>query len=700
MKRDKFRKKLCVLTWIFFLCLFIISGNVVRGSGHQEGKLTIQLNDLGTPMKDVEFIVYKIAEIDYENSKWILDNRLLALNTDIDLNEEKNASKWDEAAFLLTGLVKKAKIPSIIGLTDEKGNMTLSGLEYGMYLVIQNCEADYGMVSPFLIAFSEQIEGEESKEIIAKPKGELNVPKEEETQDKTVDTSDPSKILSYLVILLGALFSIIWLIKKKSHFSLFVLTIITMVLNPVLQATAAEETTGENVKAEGELIPTWATDVLIETPPDSQYVYQFSDSCPLYQRGQYRFGCGYYNCAPSPVILLVDGSKYNESLGTTWTANNLEYIPGVSNYELVYCADFDTDTVSDQFYKKVNVEDSTYFESVEDAYKLRAIIGNTYPFVSAVDMVKDLNQKGIIKDSSILLHGKTFEDELSTSDIDVGQLIAATQMAVWVVCNDTMDSAYVRAGTHTYYTLHKDNASMQPNGKLNQVKGYPNADSDTETTFDMTEGQAENINAIYSYLMALEPVTEEEAEKLNQLVITDVKYGAIKAGTGNYDVAVDVILNTAIKENDNITIRVSSSKPDSSGKIIEDIKVFQSQGTDSVIGKDFSFHLKDVPAGAEIAIELSGEQYLNQGVYFYEPYLREGENERTSSQNMVGASMGYTPVKTTAVFNIDDEEIVWETKMPSTGGEGTVLFYSAGMIGIILHFCLYINQSTKAKNKK
>lgn len=658
------------------------NGKTANAAEYEKGTIKIQLNDIGTPMKDVEFIVYKVADIDSESAKWVLDSRLFAFNADIDFNEEKNASKWDEEALMLSELVKKTSIPSVIGMTDESGKLTLNGLEYGMYLVIQNYTADYGSVSPFLIAFPKQIDGEYINEVTANPKGELLTPEKE-----IIDTGDDSKIFPYVILLSGALFCMRKLTKKKRSSVLVVLTIVVvMTMGPILRVAAEGET-------ESEIIPTWATDVLIETPPDDQYVYQFSDSCPLYQRGQYRFGCGYYNCAPSPVILLVDGSQYNESLGTTWTANSLEYVPGVSNYELVYCADFDTDTVSDQFYKKVNVEDSTYFESVEDAYKLRAIVGNTYPFISASEMVKDLYEKGVITDESILLHEKTFDDELTTSDIDVGQLIAATQMAVWVTCNDTMDYAYVRAGTHTYYTLHPDNTSMQPQGKLNQVKDYPNADSETETKFDMTEGQAANINAIYNYLMNLEPVTEEEADRLQQLVITDVDYGATKAGSGNYDVAVTVFLNTAIKANDNITIKVSAMQS-------EDVNVFQSQGTSEVFGKEFSFNLKDVPAGSEIQIELYGEQYLNQGVYFYEPYLREGENERTSSQNMVGASVGYTPVKATASFNIDDEEVAWEAKMPFTGGSGTIWFYNAGMAILIFHFCLNINQSTKAKNKK
>ncbi len=664
------------------------------------GELTIQLSDIGTPKNQVEFLVYKIADMNSSGSEWIVDKRLELVYSDIDLNQEKTASQWEKEAEILTSAIKSTEIPSMIGITDENGRLVLQKLEHGMYLIVQNYRAEYGTVAPFLAAFPEQIDGEWVNEMTIHPKGEMI--KEEENPDEPVETGDGTRILPYAVAVLLSFVCIVKVIRRyfarKSGRKIISIGVILVVAGTFALPV---NSLSRSVKAANEtVIPEWATNVVIETPPDEQYVYQFSDSCPLYQRGQYRFGCGYYNCAPSPVILLVDGSKYNESIGTTWTANGLDYVPGVSNYELVYCADFDTDTVADQFYKKVNVEDSTYFESAEDAYKLRAIVGNTYPFVPAAQMVKDLYEKGVIADHSILLHGKTFADDYTDSDIDVGQLIAASQMAVWVVCNDTMNYAYVNSGVHTYYTLHPDNTSMQPKGKLNQVKDYPNADSETETEFDMTEGQAANINAIYQYLMNLKPVTEEEADKLQQLVITDVGYGATKAGSGNYDVTVTVFLNTAIKKNDNLTLKVSAGQPDSSGNTVEDVKVFQSQGTGEVIGKEFSFSLKDLPAGTEIRIELEGEQYLNQGVYFYEPFLREGETERTSSQNMVGASVGYTPVKASASFNIDDEEIAWEAKMPSTGGSGTIWFYSAGMTALSYCFCLYKYKNTKAKNKR
>lgn len=639
-KYRKFVVGISAVLLAVFLGLSAGQGKEVSASVGVDNQLIIQLNDLGTTMEGVEFTAYKVAVTE-------------------SMNYMKTASDWDAEAKGLAEEINRKTVKGVSEKTDADGRLAFEHLEEGMYLVVQTKEASYGRVSPFLAAVPYRAEGVRTNEVIIHPKGEIF----QQDANTAVKTGDESDVMLYSILAFGTLLygGAIVIYKKKQKCSRVVMALVLVILvagRSLLPVYASES------------IPEWATNVVVENPPDDQYVYQFSDVCPLYQRGQYRFGCGAYNCAPSPIILLINGSKYNVSSGKTWTANGIEYVPGGSNYELTYCADFDTDTVADQFYKKVNVEDSTYFESVEDAYRLRAIVGNTYPFVAAVDMVQDLYEQKIITDPSILLNGKSFTDDLRTEDIDVGQLIAASQMAIWVVCNDTMKSASVTVGRHTYYTLHPDNTSMQPEGKLNQVKGYPNANDEIETKYDMTEGQAANINAIYQYLMGLSPVTEEEAERNQQLVITDVDYGVIKTGSGNYDLTVKTLLNTAIKKNDNITMKVSSSKPDSAGNVIEATKVFQSEGTGDVIGKEFSFELKDVPAGSEIQIELTGEQYLNQGVYFYEPYLAEGETQRSTSQNMVGASVGYTPVKAKAVFQIDDDRMVFQLEK-YTEADGT-----------------------------
>lgn len=554
-KYRKFVVGISAVLLAVFLGLSAGQGKEVSASVGVDNQLIIQLNDLGTTMEGVEFTAYKVAVTE-------------------SMNYMKTASDWDAEAKGLAEEINRKTVKGVSEKTDADGRLAFEHLEEGMYLVVQTKEASYGRVSPFLAAVPYRAEGVRTNEVIIHPKGEIF----QQDANTAVKTGDESDVMLYSILAFGTLLygGAIVIYKKKQKCSRVVMALVLVILvagRSLLPVYASES------------IPEWATNVVVENPPDDQYVYQFSDVCPLYQRGQYRFGCGAYNCAPSPIILLINGSKYNVSSGKTWTANGIEYVPGGSNYELTYCADFDTDTVADQFYKKVNVEDSTYFESVEDAYRLRAIVGNTYPFVAAVDMVQDLYEQKIITDPSILLNGKSFTDDLRTEDIDVGQLIAASQMAIWVVCNDTMKSASVTVGRHTYYTLHPDNTSMQPEGKLNQVKGYPNANDEIETKYDMTEGQAANINAIYQYLMGLSPVTEEEAERNQQLVITDVDYGVIKTGSGNYDLTVKTLLNTAIKKNDNITMKVSASKPDSAGNVIEATKVFQSEGTGDVMGK-------------------------------------------------------------------------------------------------------------------
>lgn len=283
-------QRLCIFLLILLSISGIVGEKVCLAVENTEGSLTIQLNDIGTPRKNVEFVVYKIADLDIENSRWILDEKVSILKKNLDLNQEKTASIWKKEALELTEIVRKTNISSVLGVTDENGCMTLQGLEKGMYLIVQNDEAEYGTVLPFLVSIPKQINGEWKYEVIASPKGEIIGP-EEEIPSEPVDTGDDVSYGGYFLMLIGSvsILSLILAFKKTKNVNRFLAFLMTFIIASSVSMSVSAE--GSDTKT----IPEWATNVVIESAPDDQYVYQFSDSCPLYQRGQYRFGCGYYN---------------------------------------------------------------------------------------------------------------------------------------------------------------------------------------------------------------------------------------------------------------------------------------------------------------------------------------------------------------------------------------------------------------------
>lgn len=121
---------------------------------------------------------------------------------------------------------------------------------------------------------------------------------------------------------------------------------------------------------------------------------------------------GAHNSIPQTLVMLDASEDY------TWTPDGV-YSFGSSNYEVMYCCDEDTGYNHGIYYKRMNLEDSSYYNE-EDAAHIRAIITNSYPFVSLDQMKANLKAEG-------------FEDAAELTRADV---ISAVQMAVWTYAND------------------------------------------------------------------------------------------------------------------------------------------------------------------------------------------------------------------------------------------------------------------------
>ena len=82
------------------------------------------------------------------------------------------------------------------------------------------------------------------------------------------------------------------------------------------------------------------------------------------------------------TLVLVDANEDH-----TWTPDGL-YSFGASNYEVLYCCDAETGYANDVYYKRMNLEDSAYYTN-EQAAHIRAIVTNSYPFISLEQMKKN-----------------------------------------------------------------------------------------------------------------------------------------------------------------------------------------------------------------------------------------------------------------------------------------------------------------------
>lgn len=143
MKR-KFAKKGSILLLLLLLLALPWFMQEHAFAATETGSITITLKELETPKSNVEFKLYLVGNWDGTQGKWQLDSKLNA--TGIDLGSLNGASAWKDAAQTLSDQPALASLVCKSGKTDADGKLQISGLAWGMYLVVQTSEAQYGSV--------------------------------------------------------------------------------------------------------------------------------------------------------------------------------------------------------------------------------------------------------------------------------------------------------------------------------------------------------------------------------------------------------------------------------------------------------------------------------------------------------------------------------------------------------------------------
>ena len=331
----------------------------------------------------------------------------------------------------------------------------------------------------------------------------------------------------------------------------------------------------------------------------------------------YEFGGHFMGEGEGPQTFVMLDTVAND--GTTWTPDGI-YEHGKSNYEVVYCCDVDTMIKDGTYYKRVNLEDSTYFDDAA-AEKIRAILTNSYPYVTVEDMKAALAESGFAD-----------ANKLTRNDI-----IAAVQSAIWVSANglNVEDMRYQKS-----YRV-SDNLQW----------GYPMHDTSSESGLDVSGNRVfktypetgKRIDDLVDYLLALESAKAAP----EQIVITKldiINTSMSDSRTGVYNLTIDVKLNNSgSSDSDEIAIDIYVDGASVATKSVE-------RGTDT-----YQFELQ-ATAGQSIKAVVSGTQVLEEGVYFYEP-----EGGRDISQSLVGVSAGETKIHAESEAIIRDGKLIEKT---------------------------------------
>lgn len=300
--------------------------------------------------------------------------------------------------------------------------------------------------------------------------------------------------------------------------------------------------------------------------------------------------------------------SYNDSAAgknSVWTYWNCPEIFNLVNSETgasiaAYCTDADTSTTSDTTYRRINLEDSSYY-APGAAPRLRSVILNSFPHKSVEEVAAAATAAGY-----------------TVTELAQGELISATQQAIWKLAH----------GDKYSVDIHYSNIrSMSSYDESDFV--YPESLSATETAYT-----ASNMEALYQYFLSLNG-TAPLNDAVSEYTFENVTYNAVQDGD-DYTVTVTFDVNTTIDEGDSLTLSATC------GNTVHTESLKSGKNTVTFTGLDSAWDVK---------LEING--YEMGG----DVYLFDAEGDRTTSQSMIGYDASLLPVHAEMDLTVNDRTL-------------------------------------------
>ena len=264
-----------------------------------------------------------------------------------------------------------------------------------------------------------------------------------------------------------------------------------------------------------------------------------------------------------------------------------------NNVKLAYCADAETYDNAGFCYRQIPLSD----KFSEDAVKhLRAIINNSYPFVTVFKFVWEM------KADDVDLHSDTIPYYRMA-------LISAVQQAIYKYTNTGYDTIYKRFAGALPAAEYAHYESM-----IFKYEDYSDDEEAIEYAYDNIDA---DVNAVFTWLTTLDP--EEEPS-----VPIDVRFNALIDTVGdNYKLTL-YDLSEDVKSGVDLSVTVKS----------EEEEVFTDSVTVSNDKIEVKFPSEEIAPGDEVTVELTvGKQY--QDVVAYESEIKT-EGHYQDSQLFIG----------------------------------------------------------------
>lgn len=271
----------------------------------------------------------------------------------------------------------------------------------------------------------------------------------------------------------------------------------------------------------------------------------------------------------------------------------------------VYCIDACIDANGGSSYRRVNLEDSTYF-SDDTAGKIRAIFLNSFPYIKNMDTITDAVN--------------VYLDSLGTEHTDVSgltaaEVVTATQYTIWSVANG---SDVIPQSPYSFTDTDAYTAEALASDVVYVADQY----------MDCTEGAREttenNIRMVQQYLAALEAVGPRKTVISEVNLKADLKEKT-KDADGTYTITLSYEVDAELSAEDDLTLTATCGSSQKNILLAEE----NLAGTITLTG---------VKALEDVVLEING--YQTGG----DVYLYDATGNRENSQSMVGYDNSILPV--------------------------------------------------------
>lgn len=296
--------------------------------------------------------------------------------------------------------------------------------------------------------------------------------------------------------------------------------------------------------------------------------------------------------------IYYNGGNFPEVFNLINTAKLAEGGTGAYASIAAYCTDAATGMKENTTYRRINLEDSSYYPSGA-AGRIRSVVMNSFPKLDVASIEKNANAWFASR------------GEEGLTQLQSGEAIVATQTAIWKLANGDN------------YTINAHFAGMQDlretwlNDYLGQTIDASAADQQE------TEYTADNIERLYQYLYNLDPMGVQY-DAVSDATLENGVYSAAKEEGGTYTVTVTANVNTTVGAEDQLTLSATCN-----GQV-------QNQ-TVSAAGS-YSFTFTGMSERYEVRLEINGYQ-CGGDVYLFDAY-----GERGASQSLVGYDGSKLPV--------------------------------------------------------